>query len=1084
MTLKRLWWLLKRAAKCIGAGRRARKPLYKSFRGAALVIVLLAMVGSPLFVYLGHAHAVTALMVPSSDVTAQWSPSSGTTHYTLVDDGATDNTANYVQVLSTNTTSSVVDQYTLSGPSGVASASQIVLRIYMQATTNANGGAMDTISMNLIVNGTAQTATVCTPVYNSWTACTGTYTGSWTQADVSSMQVSISRNLAGSGSASKKADTVQVANVYGTLTYVPSLTVTQASYRLFYNQDAAYNGFASKVDNGTGIAPFSVTTGDFNGDGKTDLAVANEGSNTVSILLGNGDGTFQPAVNYTVGTGPSSVATGDFNGDGKTDLAVANDGSNTVSILLGNGSGGFTLASSPATGTGPSSVTTGDFNGDGKTDLAVTNYNGGSGNTVSILLGNGDGTFQPAVNYTVGTSPFSVTTGDFNGDGKTDLAVANDGSGTVSILLGNGDGTFQPKTDYITGSLPHIVTTGDFNGDGKTDLAVTNSYNGAGGNSVSILLNKVATTINVGTTLVAQNTAATTPGDGQPFRLRMDVGISGSTVSANAGSYKLQYAPMTTSCDTSFTNTPSSAYQDITNTSTVRYYDNPNATNGLPLTTNVNDPTDGTNPIVYETYQEKGTTTFTNPNAIPPGSDGMWDFALTTYHTLQNTSYCLRIVNSSGTPLDAYTVVPQINMPASTYSQASYRWFESDANGSSSGPPTTFSYTGAAQSYVVPAGVTSVQVEAWGAQGGPASTTSGGLGGYAQATVPTTPGETLSVYVGGAASSSYGGFNGGGTNAGGTFGGGGGASDVRQGGTALTNRIVVAGGGGGGGDVNGGTGGGSTGGGGDCGVTGGTQTAGGLSGGSSGQGGASAGAGAGGGGYYGGGTGGVDSRCSGGGGSGYVSGTDTSMENGVQSGNGEVIIDPSVVSVGSPIGNQDVVADLRTTSVSIRLRVDIAVSGSGVVAGGQSFKLQYALKSTACSAAAYNDVTATSPIQWYDDVNLTNGSPISSSTDDPTDGTNTIVPQTYQSSSPFSNSSILYAGQDGMWDFNLMMPSGTTRPGTDVCLRVVEDNGTAFSAPDYAAYPELQYGPKMTELMRQGMWFDQNGIKQPYFTGD
>jgi hypothetical protein len=230
-----------------------------------------------------------------------------------------------------------------------------------------------------------------------------------------------------------------------------------------------------------GTGPDAVAVGDFNGDGKLDLAVANEGSNNVSILLGNGDGTFQAAVDYGAGSNPSSVAVGDFRSDGKLDLVVANDGSSNVSILLGNGDGSFQAAVNYGVGSAPTAVAVGDFNGDGKLDLAVANE---LSNNVSILLGNGDGTFQAAVNYGAGMTLFAVAVEDFNGDGKLDLVVADAVSDYVSVLLGNGNGTFKTAVQYVAGLEPFSVAVADFNGDGKLDLAVANLEN----DYVSILL--------------------------------------------------------------------------------------------------------------------------------------------------------------------------------------------------------------------------------------------------------------------------------------------------------------------------------------------------------------------------------------------------------------------------------------------------------------------------------------------------------------------------------------------------------------------------------------------------------------------
>jgi hypothetical protein len=260
-----------------------------------------------------------------------------------------------------------------------------------------------------------------------------------------------------------------------------------------------------------GSAPVAQVVGDFNGDGKADLAVVNEGSNTVSVLLGNGDGTFQTKTDYPTGAFPVGVAVGDFNGDGHLDIAVANLSSNSISILLGNGDGTLQPKTDIALLLTPLALTVGDFNGDGKADIAVATGNATT-DDMTLLVGSGNGTFQAPVT-TVTDSTLtglypgrgsSISTADFNGDGHLDLVVVNnkDGDlfgkgggiigrqpfpGTASVLLGNGDGTFQARRNFTVGSGAESVAVGDFNGDGRPDFAVSSNANGS--NPVSVFMN-------------------------------------------------------------------------------------------------------------------------------------------------------------------------------------------------------------------------------------------------------------------------------------------------------------------------------------------------------------------------------------------------------------------------------------------------------------------------------------------------------------------------------------------------------------------------------------------------------------------
>ncbi|HEX4003302.1 MAG TPA: FG-GAP-like repeat-containing protein [Candidatus Acidoferrales bacterium] len=249
-----------------------------------------------------------------------------------------------------------------------------------------------------------------------------------------------------------------------------------------------------------GNAPSFVATTSLRDNGVNDLIVANSADNTVSVLLGNGDGTFASQVTYPTGTDPVSIATGQFN-DGSTavnvddfpDLAVANKAANTVSILLSatDGDGTFQPKTDLPTGRAPVSVVSANFhdlNGvSGAVDLAVANQ---ADNTISIFQGNGDGTFKAPtlIALPAGFEPTCLAVADLNGDGHQDLVVADQGNNSFSVLLGNGNGTFQTRTDYPTGTAPVYVALGDFNEDGALDIATANNT----ANTVSVYYNQIS----------------------------------------------------------------------------------------------------------------------------------------------------------------------------------------------------------------------------------------------------------------------------------------------------------------------------------------------------------------------------------------------------------------------------------------------------------------------------------------------------------------------------------------------------------------------------------------------------------------
>ncbi|MCP9438626.1 MAG: VCBS repeat-containing protein [Nitrospira sp.] len=236
-----------------------------------------------------------------------------------------------------------------------------------------------------------------------------------------------------------------------------------------YNPPDLFYYFASyKV----GKNPTTVTTADFNHDSYTDLMTTNIASNTLSILLGNGDGTFQDQIQLHVCQEPRSLVLGDFNHDFHEDVALACSGGDEIEILFGHGDGRFTEGPRYPVYRAPVSLASDDLNGDQHPDLVVALRN----DKVKVFLGNGSGEFRPGAQYEYGDTPTSVTLSDLDGDGKLDLIVTNGGpmSKGVSIWLGNGDGSFRDPKDYPAGKRPLGVTLADFNNDRQSDLLVIN----------------------------------------------------------------------------------------------------------------------------------------------------------------------------------------------------------------------------------------------------------------------------------------------------------------------------------------------------------------------------------------------------------------------------------------------------------------------------------------------------------------------------------------------------------------------------------------------------------------------------------
>ena len=239
----------------------------------------------------------------------------------------------------------------------------------------------------------------------------------------------------------------------------------------------------------TGTNPQGIVTADLNGDGRPDVIVSNFNDNTVSVLIANVDGSYQPHVDYQVGTNPIAVTAGDMNNDGKIDVIVVNNNcpgtsctsNGSISVLLGNGDGTLQTHIDQTVGLSPNGLALGDLNGDKVLDVVATN---GQSNSMSVLLGNGNGTLKPSHSITVGINPHGVVLGNFDGDMLLDAVVANTGDSNIGLLRGTGQG-FHTQVTFATGANPASLAMADFNQDGKPDIVTGNT----GVASVSILTN-------------------------------------------------------------------------------------------------------------------------------------------------------------------------------------------------------------------------------------------------------------------------------------------------------------------------------------------------------------------------------------------------------------------------------------------------------------------------------------------------------------------------------------------------------------------------------------------------------------------
>ena len=401
----------------------------------------------------------------------------------------------------------IIGQYTGVLSSGTVTASnptgQLTLVFTSDGTVVATGFAA-TISCLV---GPTITVTGRTPASNSTSAPVAsaigvTFSGAPTAATAGNIAVfggqaggrrtlasaAVSGNTATvsvAGGAFKPGETVQVS-VPATVRTSGGATAVPYVYQFTTATAAASGRFVLRPAYATGNTPNDMVMGDVTGDGLPDIITGESGDFTISVRPGLANGTFGARVAYASAGSPALLALGDMNGDGRLDVLVANSQEATASVLFATASGGLSPAVSYAVPVGPSGMAAGDLNGDGLLDMVVTSIGSTTvvGNTASVFLNLGNGTFGTPTNYFTGNKPVSVTLGDLNNDGRLDMFTTNQTDNTVSVLLGTGTGAFGTKTDYTTGAGTFVGAMGDLNGDGNLDVVSGNNVS----NNVTVRL--------------------------------------------------------------------------------------------------------------------------------------------------------------------------------------------------------------------------------------------------------------------------------------------------------------------------------------------------------------------------------------------------------------------------------------------------------------------------------------------------------------------------------------------------------------------------------------------------------------------